>query len=172
MAKKKKKKKVPCIAQATTKNGVHIRTLPYSTKDGSAYHWTYVLRAKDPKKRELIARGMEYAVRCGKISYSNESSKNAKLFDDTKPLGFDCRKLKKRSTTNCCNLVGVACRFAGIKTPRKSSARTLPETWYDTDEFKRFRYRHGKTALLRGDILDASHMPHVHTAGYLGKKAR
>ena len=164
---KAKKKPKPKIAQAV-RRGLEIRPLPYSKTPGTAYHWTYVLRAKDPKKRELIARGMEYAVaKNNLITYSNEAAKNAVLFDRVEPLKFDCRKLKKRATTNCCNLVSTACRFAGIKTPRKSSAATLPQKWKKYG-FDVIPYKDGKTKLLRGDILDASIKPKVHTAGYLG----
>lgn len=154
------------IAQAI-KKGIQTRKMVYSTKKGHAYHWTYVLRAKDPKKRELIAAGMERAVKKSKyIKYSNKSDKNAKLYDSVKGKKFNCSKVKKRTYTNCCNLTSVACNFAGIKTPRKSSARTIPTKWAKY-EFEVIPYVHGKTKLLRGDILDASVKPHVHTAVYL-----
>ena len=158
----------PKIAQAV-RRGILIRTFPYSKRIGRAYHWTYVLRAKDKKKRELIAKGMEYAVACKRISYSNEPSKNAVLFDLAKPYKFDCRRLKRKATTNCCNLVSVACRYAGIPTPRKNTATTLPQKW-EQYGFYVFRYKHGVTKLKRGDILDANVKPKVHTAVYLGEK--
>lgn len=154
------------MAQAIRK-GIKTRTFKYNKKSGTAYHWTYVLRAKDPKKRELIAKGMERAVKCGKIKYSNESSKNAKLFDSVKGNKFDPMKLTKTTTTNCCNLASVACRYAGMKTPRKSSARTLPEKWKKYG-FEVIKYKKGQTKLKRGDILDATIKPKVHTAVYLG----
>lgn len=161
MAKKK------YMAQAIRK-GITRRTFKYNSKKGTAYHWTYILRAKDKRKRELIARGIERAVKNNKrISYSNEAKKNARLFDAVKPLGFDCLRLRKRATTNCCNLASVACRYAGIKTPRKSSARTLPHKW-EKYGFYVIPYKHGKTKLKRGDILDATIKPKVHTAIYLG----
>lgn len=156
----------PRIAQAVRK-GIVIRTLPYSKKSGSAYHWTYVLRAKDKKKRERIAQGMERAVKCKKISYSNTADRNARLFDAVKPYGFDCMKLKKKTTTNCCNLASVACNFAGIPTPRKNTASNLPSKWAKYG-FRVIPYHHGKTKLLRGDILDSTIKPKVHTAVYLG----
>lgn len=154
------------IAQAIRK-GIQIRKFPYSKKKGHAYHWTYVLRAIDESKRDKIAKGMEKAVKCGKISYSNTKEKNAALFDAVKKYGFDCSKVKKRTYTNCCNLVSVACNFAGIPTPRKSSARTIPTKWAKYD-FEIIPYKHGKTKLMRGDILDANIKPKVHTAVYLG----
>ena len=155
------------MAQAVRK-GIRKQKFKYAKTDGTAYHWTFVLRAKDPKKRELIARGMEKAVKCGKILYSNESKKNAALFDAVKDLNFDCSKLKKKTTTNCCNLASVACRYAGIPTPRKSSARTMHKTW-PQDEFDVIPYKKGMK-LLRGDVVVASHKPKVHAAVFLGGK--
>lgn len=169
---KKKKKKVPMIAQATPKHGIAYRKLPYSKVRGTAYHWRYVIRATGKARRKLIAKGIENAVECRKVKYSNKGKTNAKLYDDTKPYRFNCLKLKKKSSTNCCNLASVACRYAGIHTPRKSSARTLPQKWAKVKGLKVYRYHHGRTKLRRGDILDADIKPKVHTAVYIGRKAR
>lgn len=170
--KKTKKKLVPYIAQATTRGGIAYRKLPYSAKSGTAYHWTYVIRATDRNVRKLIAKGMINAVECKRIAYSNNSNTNAKLYDDTKRYKFNCLSLKKKSSTNCCNLASVACNFAGIRTPRKNSATTLPTKWAKVKGLKVYRYHHGKTKLIAGDILDANIKPHVHTAVYIGRKAR
>ena len=167
---RKAKEVMAYIAQATKNKGIHKRKMVYSSKKGHAYHWTYVIRAKDPEKRELIALDMERAVKKAKyIKYSNASKKNAKLYDNVKKYGFNCLKLKKKSTTNCINLASVAFNFAGIKTPRKSTARTAPSKWVEAhpDELERIKYVHGKTKLIRGDMLDATIKPKVHAAVYL-----
>lgn len=153
------------IAQAI-KKGIQKRKMVYSSKKGHAYHWTYVLRAKDESKRDKIAKGMEKAVKCGKISYSNTKEKNAALFDAVKSKGFDCSKLKKKTTTNCCNLASVACNYAGIKTPRKNNSRTVVTKWAPLG-FQVIKYKHKKTKLKRGDILVASQKPKPHVAVYL-----
>ena len=152
------------MAQAIRK-GIRKQKYVYSKSPKSAYHWNYVLIAKDPGQLEKIAQGMEKAVKCGKVSYSNEARRNADLFDKVKDKGFDCAKLKTKATTNCCNLVSVACRYAGIQTPRKSSARTMMSKWPKYG-FKccRFTGKH----LKRGYILVDSTEPKVHTAVYLG----
>ena len=152
------------MAQAVRK-GIRKQKYKYSKSKKSAYHWSYVLRAKDKTKRNEIAEGMEKAVACHKISYSNDGKRNAALFDKVKEEGFDCSRLKKKTTTNCCNLVSVACRYAGLKTPRKSSARTMMSKWPKYG-FKKYRFT-GK-ALQRGDILVDTTEPKVHTAVYLG----
>ncbi len=152
------------MAQAIRK-GIRKQKYAYNKSKKSAYHWSYVLRAKDKAQRELIAKGMEKAVACKKITYSNDSKKNAALYDAVKDKGFDCSKLTKKTTTNCCNLVSVACNYAGIKTPRKSSARTMMSKWPKYG-FKKYKFT-GKS-LQRGDILIDTTEPKVHTAVYLG----
>ena len=152
------------MAQAIRK-GIRRQKYKYNPSPKSAYHWSYVLRTPDKTKRELIARGMEKAVACGKISYSNDSRTNAALWDAVKGKGFDCSRLTKRTTTNCVNLVSVACRYAGLKTPRKSSARTIAQKWQKYG-FKCYRFT-GKH-LQRGDILVDCTEPKVHAAVYLG----
>ena len=152
------------MAQAVRK-GIRKQKYKYSKSKKSAYHWSYVLRAKDKAKRNKIAEGMEKAVACHKISYSNEGERNANLFDKVKGEGFDCSRLTSKATTNCCNLVSVACRYAGLKTPRKSSARTMMSKWPKYG-FKKYKFT-GKH-LQRGDILVDTTEPKVHTAVYLG----
>ena len=152
------------MAQAIRK-GIRKQAYKYSKSKKSAYHWSYVLRAKDASKRGKIAQGMEKAVACHKISYSNSGKKNASLYDAVKGKGFDCSMLTKKTTTNCCNLVSVACRYAGIATPRKSSARTMMNKW---PKYGFHKYKFKGTKLQRGDILVDCTEPKVHTAVYLG----
>ena len=152
------------MAQAIRK-GIRKQKYKYSKSKKSAYHWSYVLRAEEKAQRELIARGMEKAVASGKISYSNDGKKNASLYDAVKGCGFDCSKLKRRTTTNCCNLVSVACNYAGIKTPRKSSARTMASKW---KKYGLHCYKFTGKHLQSGDILVDNTEPTVHTAVYLG----
>lgn len=152
------------MAQAVRK-GIKKQKYKYSKSKKSAYHWSYVLRAKDSSKRGRIAEGMEKAVACHKISYSNSGKKNAKLYDKVKGVGFDCSRLTSKATTNCVNLVSVACRYAGLKTPRKSSARSMASKWKKYG-FKCIKFK--KAKLQRGDILVDNTEPKVHTAVYLG----
>lgn len=147
------------------RKGIRKQKYVYNKSKKSAYHWSYVLRAEDPSKRKKIAEGIDKAVKCGKISYSNDSKKNAALYDAVKGKGFDCSKLTKKTTTNCCNLVSVACNYAGIKTPRKSSARTMASKWKQYG-FKCYKFT-GKS-LQKGDILVDNTEPKVHTAVYIG----
>jgi hypothetical protein len=151
--------------EQAVRKGIRKQKYVYSKNKNSAYHWSYVLRAKDADKRKKIAEGIDRAVKCGKISYSNTKEKNASLYDAVKNKGFDCSKLKKRTTTNCCNLVSVACNYAGIKTPRKSSARTMATKWPKYG-FKLYKFT-GKN-LQKGDILVDNTEPKVHTAVYIG----
>lgn len=148
------------IIQLTSK-GVNKRSTPYNTNEGSAYHWTYVMRYPNTEVRELIAEGMEHALSAkAMIGYDN-GSKSTKLFTDTKPH-YDCKRLKKKSYANCCNLVSVACRYAGIKTPKSLNSLTLHKTLTNYG-FKRIKFEKGMK-LYRGDILVSSTRPKPHTA--------
>lgn len=139
------------------------RSFKYSSFYGSAYHWTHVLRHPNIEKRELIAQGMEECIKKRKyIKYSN-GKKSADLYDNVKPK-FNISKLSKKVWANCCNLVSVCCRYAGLNTPRKCDSRTVPETF---KEFTRTKYKNGMK-LKRGDILVSTTMPKCHTAVYLG----
>ena len=146
-----------------TKNRPYKRSFKYSSFYGSAYHWTHVLRHPDKEKRELIAKGMELAIEQKKwIRYSN-GNKSVSLFDALK-VKFKIKSLHKRVYANCCNLVSVCCRYAGLNTPRKCDSRTVPKTFKG---FTRIKYKNGMK-LKRGDILVSTTMPKCHTAVYLG----
>lgn len=150
------------IGQITTKKGVHKRKFAYSKKAGSAYHWTYVKRAINTKKRKLIAEGMEQAIAKKKYIKYDNGDKSTKMFDDLKPLKFNISKLAKKTYVNCCNLASICCRYAGISTPRKSSSLTLHNKWSDKD-FKRLPYKEGMK-LSKGDVLISTTTPKPHTA--------
>lgn len=134
-----------------------VRKRKFKYKPNTYSGWNYVMRA--PKdKRELIAQGMELAIKNkSKIKYDN-GSKSGRLYDDTKPK-FDFR-LTKKTYTNCSALASVCCRYAGIKTPKKSSSLTLHKKWTG---FKRIKYKQGMK-LYRGDVLVRCKYPSPHTA--------
>lgn len=151
------------IGNITSKRGVHKRKFKYSAQTGSAWHWTYVIRAKNADKRKLIAKGMENAIANSKlIKYSNASKKNTALYNAVKPYKFDCRKLKKKTTVNCSALASICARYAGYKTPRRSSSLTIHKTWKDKG-FKVLKYKKGMK-LYRGDVLISTTRPSPHTA--------
>lgn len=149
-----------------THKGVHKAKYKYKNPTSSTFHWTYIVRHPRKKKRELIARGMEECLNKRKyIKYSN-GKKSVDLYDKLKPK-FNISKLSKKTWANCCNIVSVCCRYAGLKTPRKCDSRTVPKE-FEKIGFKVIKYSKDKK-LYRGDILVSTTMPHCHTVIYLGR---
>ena len=150
------------IGQMTRKRGAEKRKFKYNPNVKGNYHWTYVMRYPNATKRKKIAEGMELAIKKKKyIKYSN-GSKSTKVYDYVKTLKWNIGKIAKKTYTNCCVLASVACRYAGIATPKKSSSLTLHKKWTKYG-FKRIKYKKGMK-LYRGDILVCTTKYHPHTA--------
>ena len=125
-----------------------------STQDWylSSKGW-YVLRAKDEKVAEKIAKNMEYACDNENIGYSQ--AKNQTLYNAVKDLGFDCSKLKVKCETDCARLVRVCVLYAGVECGDFYTA-TLKSTLEKTGKFTIFtedKYCKSSDYLKRGDIL-------------------
>lgn len=142
-----------------TRKCVGTRKFPYNADKTKSYHWTYVLRHP---KGDKIAEGMELALKTkSKIKYDN-GSKSTQLYTIMKPLKWDMSKLTKTAYVNCCVIVSIACRYAGIKTPKKCSSRTMYKQWKKYG-FEIIPYKKGMK-LKRGDILTCTTQEHPHTA--------
>jgi hypothetical protein len=112
-----------------------------------------VIRAKDPKKAEKIAKNMEYACDSPYVGY--DQSQNQTLYNVVKSLDFDISKLKVKCETDCARLVRVCVKYAGINAEDFYTG-TLVSTLKKTNEFEIFTdAKHCKSSdyLKRGDIL-------------------
>lgn len=112
-----------------------------------------LIRAKDPKAREMIAKDMEYACANKLIGY--DQSQNRTLYDVVKPLGFDCSKVKTACETDCAQLVRVCVRYAGIDCGDFYTV-TEKDVLQKTGKFDIYtsaKYCKSSDYLLRGDIL-------------------
>ena len=113
----------------------------------------YVLRAKDPEKRERIAVAMERACANNNIGYS-QPTRNT-LYTNIKPYGFDPAKTTKKVNTDCSALVRVCVNFAGITVGDFITSSEVSKLMA-TGKFELFMDdEHCKSSdhLLRGDIL-------------------
>lgn len=113
----------------------------------------YVLRSKDPEKRERIATAMERACANNNIGYS-QPTRNT-LFNDVKPYGFDPAKTTKPVNTDCSALVRVCVHYAGITVGDFITSNEV-SMLMGTGAFEKFTDdAHCKSSdhLLRGDIL-------------------
>ena len=112
-----------------------------------------VLRAKDPKKAEKIAKAMRAACDNPNIGY--DQYQNQTLWDEVKDKGYDPAKASKPCETDCARLVRVCCAYAGIMA---KDFYTATEAAYlmDTGEFVKFtssKYTNQDDYLGAGDIL-------------------
>lgn len=131
----------------------------------------YVLRAKDPEKREKIAVAMERACANNDIGYS-QPTRNT-LYNDVKPYGFDPAKTTKKVNTDCSALVRVCVNFAGITVGDFITSNEV-SVLMATGSFDKFADdEHCKSSdhLLRGDILDTRTKGHTVVVLSNGAKA-
>ena len=121
----------------------------------------YVLRAKDPEKREKIAVAMERACANNDIGY--DQSTRLTLFNNVKAAGFDPAKTTKKVNTDCSALVRVCVHYAGIEVENFITSNEVSKLMA-TGAFEKFTDdAHCKSSdhLLRGDILDTRTKGHT-----------
>ena len=114
--------------------------------------WT-LIRFDSAEVREKIAKDMEAACDNPLIGY--DQSENRTLYDVSKPLGFDCAKVKTACETDCAQLVRVCVRYAGIECVdfyTATEAEVLKKTGLCMVS-KAKKYTETDKNLLRGDIL-------------------
>lgn len=112
-----------------------------------------VFRAKSPEAAEKIAWDMQAACDNSHIGY--DQGGRLTLYEVSKPLGFNCKKVNEDCETDCSALVRVCCAYAGIMLPnfRTSSepADLLASGMFV--ELTGSRYTDSPDYLRRGDIL-------------------
>ena len=131
----------------------------------------YVLRAKDPEKRERIAVAMERACANNDIGY--DQSTRLTLFNNVKDFGFDPAKTTKKVNTDCSALVRVCVHYAGIDVDNFITSNEVSKLMA-TGAFEKFADdEHCKSSdhLLRGDILDTRTKGHTVVVLSNGAKA-
>ena len=131
----------------------------------------YVLRAKDPDKREKIAVAMERACANNDIGY--DQSTRLTLFNDVKAAGFDPARTTKKVNTDCSALVRVCVHYAGIEVDNFITSNEVSKLMA-TGAFEKFTDdEHCKSSdhLLRGDILDTRTKGHTVVVLSNGAKA-
>lgn len=131
----------------------------------------YVLRAKDPEKREKIAVAMERACDNNDIGYSQPT--RLTLFENVKPYGFDPACTTKPVNTDCSALVRVCVHYAGITVDNFITSNEV-SMLMATGQFELFKDdAHCKSSdhLLRGDILDTRTKGHTVVVLSNGAKA-
>lgn len=120
-----------------------------------------LLRAKDPAKREKIARAMEMACANPHIGY--DQGQNMTLYYAVKDRGYDPSKVTADVETDCAKLVRVCVLYAGIDCGDFYTANEV-DTLRRTGQFDIYTDdAHTKSSklLLRGDIEVTKTMGHT-----------
>ena len=116
--------------------------------------WDVVLRAKNYEIRERMAADACAAVRNVKIGYGQDDRYT--LYDDAKPVGFDCGKVDKPCECDCSTLMTTCANFAGVPIPRDTRTANMQARYIATKQFKTYssnKYTRTPDYLKLGDIL-------------------
>lgn len=130
-----------------------------------------VFRAKSAEAAEKIAQDMQWACDNPHIGY--DQGQRLTLYDVSKPLGFNCKKVDVNCETDCSALVRVCCAYAGISLPNFRTP-TEPAALLDSGAFvelKGSRYTDTDKYLRRGDILVTRTQGHTVVVLSNGSKA-
>ena len=130
-----------------------------------------VFRAKDPAVAAKIAQDMQWACDNSHIGY--DQGQRLTLYDVSKPLGFNCNKVRQNCETDCSALVRVCCAYAGVMLPNFRTP-TEPAALLDSGDFvelKGSKYTDSDKYLKRGDILCTRTQGHTVVVLSNGSKA-
>lgn len=130
-----------------------------------------VFRAKDPAVAEKIAQDMQWACDNKHIGY--DQGQRLTLYEVSKPLGFNCKKVATNCETDCSALVRVCCAYAGVMLPNFRTP-SEPAALLDSGAFvelKGAKYTDSSAYLKRGDILVTRTQGHTVVVLTNGSKA-
>lgn len=140
------------------------------TREWYNKNWISVIRAKDSKIAEKIAKAMEAACANDKIGY--DQSQRTTLYTEAKAKDWDISKITKACETDCSALVAVCVNAAGVAVSKDIYTGNEESALKNTGKFevlKESKYLTSDAYLKRGDIL----LSNGHTAVALsnGSKA-
>lgn len=112
-----------------------------------------VIRPKDSKVAEKIAKNMEYACNSDYVGY--DQSQNTTLASAAKQYGYDISKVKTPCETDCARLVRVCCLYAGIEVGDfyTGNMKSYLEKTGKFEILTSDKYCKSSDYLKRGDIL-------------------
>lgn len=112
-----------------------------------------LIRPKDSKVAEKIAKNMEYACNSDYVGY--DQSQNTTLASAAKQYGYDISKVKTPCETDCARLVRVCCLYAGIEVGDfyTGNMKSYLEKTGKFEILTSDKYCKSSDYLKRGDIL-------------------
>lgn len=124
------------------------------TRNWWAYGWNKVIRAKDPKVAEKIAKAMEMACANNCIGY--DQKQRTTLYELAKNVGWDLSKITTKCECDCSSLVAVCVNASGIKVSKDIYTGNESKALQATGAFTVLMtkgYTDYDSYLMRGDIL-------------------
>ena len=124
------------------------------TRSWYSHPWVYVIRAKDSKAREKIAKAMEQACANNNIGY--DQYQRTTLFALAKEKAWDISKVAKKCECDCSSLVAVCVNAAGISVSKDIYTGNQKSALANTGKFDIYtdaKYTKSDAYLMRGDIL-------------------
>lgn len=112
-----------------------------------------LIRPKNSKEAEKIAKNMEYA--CDSVYIGYDQSQNTTLATVAKKYGYDISKVKTPCETDCARLVRVCCLYAGIEVGDfyTGNMKSYLEKTGKFEILTSDKYCKSSDYLKRGDIL-------------------
>lgn len=120
-------------------------------------NWVSVLRPKNEKEAEKMAKAMEQACANDHIGY--DQSHRTTCFVAAKKVGFDLSKIKTNCETDCSALVAVCANAAGIPVSKDIYTGNEDSALVGTKKFEKLtnkKYLTSDKYLKRGDVLRAN----------------
>ncbi|MBO5743455.1 MAG: hypothetical protein J6R68_04150 [Clostridia bacterium] len=124
------------------------------TRSWYSHPWVYVIRAKDSKAREKIAKAMEQACANNNIGY--DQYQRTTLFTLAKEKAWDISKVATKCECDCSSLVAVCVNAAGISVSKDIYTGNQKSALANTGKFDIYtdaKYTKSDAYLMRGDIL-------------------
>lgn len=130
-----------------------------------------LIRPKDSKVAEKIAKNMEYACDSDYVGY--DQSQNTTLASAAKQYGYDISKVKTPCETDCARLVRVCCLYAGIEVGDfyTGNMKSYLEKTGKFEILTSDKYCKSSDYLKRGDILVTKTKGHTVVVLSNGSKA-
>lgn len=117
-------------------------------------NWVSVLRPKNEKEAEKMAKAMEQACANDHIGY--DQSQRTTCFVEAKKVGFDLSKIKTKCETDCSALIAVCANAAGIPVSKDIYTGNEDSALVRTKKFEKLtdkKYLTSDKYLKRGDVL-------------------
>lgn len=116
--------------------------------------WNKVIRAKDPKVAEKIAKCMEQACANDNIGY--DQKQRTTLYELAKAVNWDLSKITTKCECDCSSLVAVCVNASGIPVSKDIYTGNEAKALHSTGAFTVLTtkgYTDYDSYLMRGDIL-------------------